>query len=86
MCRALGSCLVLILADVGTIEGLLFNGENGLFFDRGDWQELAGHICTLLEDDTLYLKLRDNALQVREQYSFDAATGVGDGWFKQLNG
>jgi glycosyltransferase involved in cell wall biosynthesis len=84
--EAMCNGVVPVSTAVGTIEDLLVSGENGLLFEQGDWRALAEHICALLEDEAMYLRLRVRALEAREVYSFEAATAVWDAWFRQIDG
>ncbi len=81
-----GMCcgLVPVSTPVGTVEDLIIHGENGLLFPLDDHQALAACISSLLEDEETYLRMRSEALKVRQSHSFAAATAVWDQWFEQL--
>jgi len=43
-------------------------GQGGLFFEPGNWKDLADKIKTLLKDEKLYKKLRKEGLKQSEKY------------------
>ncbi len=73
--------LVPVSTPVGTIPDLVVDGENGLLFPRGDAEALADCVNRLLDEQGLYEKLRAKALELRNRFSYDAATAVWDKWF-----
>ena len=82
-----GMCsgLVPVTTPAGTIEDLITDGGNGLLFAQGDVDSMADSICRLLDDPALYNRLRANALQLRDDYGFAAATAVWDSWLNSLD-
>jgi glycosyltransferase involved in cell wall biosynthesis len=82
--EGMSSGLVPVSTPVGTIEDLIVDDENGLFFFPDDAEGLADCICRLMDDPDLYNRLRDNVLQLRDDYAFAAATAVWDSWLSKL--
>ncbi len=85
MIEGMCSGLVPVTTPVGTIEDLITDGENGLLFNQGDVDGMTDSICRLLDDPALYNRLRANALQLRDDYGFAAATAVWDSWLNSLD-
>jgi glycosyltransferase involved in cell wall biosynthesis len=81
----MASGLVPISTPVGAIQDLIVHGKNGLLFPQDDHQALARCITSLLKDDERYLRMRSEALEVRQTHSFATATAVWDRWFKTLD-
>lgn len=52
-----------IASRVAGIPELVRDGENGLLFTPSDWTELAGHIRSLAEDDSLRKRLAAGGLE-----------------------
>ncbi|MGC8621630.1 MAG: glycosyltransferase family 4 protein [Caldisphaera sp.] len=49
------------------------NMENGLYYEVGDYREMAEKIRILLENDDIYYKLKANALTEARKYTWDKA-------------
>jgi len=77
--------LVPVCTPVGTIPDFVQDGENGLLFPAGDAPALATCIERLLDDRTLYLRLRERLLEMREAFSYDRATAIWDPWVRTLS-
>ena len=82
--EALSSGVVPISTPVGTIPDLIQNGVNGLLVPTGDADALAKAMARLVEDRQLYERLRQNALAMRNKYSYETATTVWDTWLRSL--
>ena len=59
--EALKSGVPVVATDTGGIKELVSEGVNGYIVPRGDIQEMSRHICDLLRDDDLRLRLAGNA-------------------------
>jgi L-malate glycosyltransferase len=68
--------LPVIASDVGGLPEMVDHGEVGLIFPNGNYEVLASHIVTLLEDDNYRRTLGANARQWGMKYwSMDAMVG-----------
>lgn len=72
--------IVPVCTPVGTIPDYVKHGETGMMFPVGDHKALANCILTLLIDADLYACIRSNVLTIREQFSYEKATAVWDGF------
>jgi glycosyltransferase involved in cell wall biosynthesis len=68
--ESLASGTPVVTGDVGDRSAQLSRG-GGLVVPAGDPAALANALVTILRDDTLYARLRQEALDVREQYYWD---------------
>ncbi len=64
---------------VGTITGaskeIFADGENALIYKAGDSESLALGVKRLIEDETLYKKIQNNAIEiVKEKFNIEAMT------------
>jgi glycosyltransferase involved in cell wall biosynthesis len=64
------ACGVPVVASTGVPEGAVRDGFNGLRFPFGDRHALAARIVQLLEDETLYSRLSQNARTNAESFSW----------------
>ncbi len=51
-----------IAANAGGLPELIRDGENGLLFNNGDTDEAVGKILSLLQNQDLYNKMRQKAI------------------------
>jgi len=77
--------LVPVSTPVGTITEHIKDGVNGLLFPCGDIDAMAKCITQLLDDKELYDRLREKALMLREEFSYDTAMTIWDDWFKEIS-
>ena len=82
--EAMSTGLVPISTAVGSVPEFITDGENGLLYPPGDEQALADRMNRVLEEPALYERLRAGALEMRERFSFEAATRIWDGWLSGL--
>ena len=73
--EALGLGVPVIAPCVAGIPELVEHGKTGLLFSPGNWDELADHILTLLEDPGLRTRLASLG-RARVEASFDVARAV----------
>ena len=68
--EAMACGLAVITTQVGGIKDFIRHNENGLLVNVGSFKQLYNFIETLIEDDTLAIKIGQNAiLTVKEKYS-----------------
>jgi glycosyltransferase involved in cell wall biosynthesis len=81
-----GCCsgLVPVTTPVGTILDHVRDGVNGLIVPVGEVKTMSLAMRRLIEDEALYLRLRTEALKLREVFSFEAATRVWAPWLETL--
>ena len=61
-----------VASRVGGIPELVTDGQDGLLFQPGDVEGLAGHLRTLLNDPALYDRMSQSALRsMRERFSIN---------------
>ena len=73
-----------IATPVASIPEILEDRMNCLLFPIGDHAALADRITRILDDDDLANSLRLNALRLRDNFSYDAATNVWTPWLESL--
>jgi glycosyltransferase involved in cell wall biosynthesis len=64
------ACGVPVIASTGVPEGAVRDGFNGLRYQFGDIQALAGQIVRLLGDAALYASLSDNAMKNAKRFAW----------------
>jgi len=69
--EAMASGLPVIAVNEGGIRENLHSNYNGFAVNRGDSKEMARQVTTLINDPTLYSRLRENALHYAESKSWD---------------
>lgn len=61
----------IIASNVGAIPEIIQNGENGLLVVRGNSAHLADAIMRALTNQTLRIKLQNNAPRIADKFSFE---------------
>jgi glycosyltransferase involved in cell wall biosynthesis len=70
--EAMACGLPVVCTDVGGLSDLVRHGENGFLFKPGEVRELALHIATLLNDDSLRQRIgQNNATKIKHDYSVE---------------
>jgi glycosyltransferase involved in cell wall biosynthesis len=64
------ACGVPVIASTGVPEGAVKDGLNGLRYPFGNIKALGDSIVRLLQDDDLYSRLSENALEYAERFSW----------------
>jgi len=77
--------LVPVCTPVGAIPHMIDHDENGLIFPSGDSPALAQSINRLLEDEYLYLRLRQNSLNRRSDFAYENAVALWNPWLNSLS-
>lgn len=72
--EAMACGAVPIAPRVGNIEDVVRDGENGLLLEANDGATVAGAMGRLLLNSDLHAELANNVTEVREAYSYAAAT------------
>ena len=67
--EAFASNVPVVATNVGGIPEVVFNGENGLLAESGDWEQIAAHLNVLLCDPPWATMIARNA-RVRFEEEF----------------
>jgi len=78
------SGLVPVSTPVGTITEHIIDRVNGLLFPCGDTDAMAGCITQLIDDKGFYEQLREKALLLRNEFSYEEASVVWNKWLTEL--
>ena len=71
--EAMGYGLPIVSTNVGGISKVVHNGENGYYFNPGDYENFGEVICELLVDSDKYLDMSKKSFQiVYESYSLES--------------
>lgn len=86
MLEAMACGAIPIVTDVGGVASVVKDGENGYLIPYPtDINVVAERIIRILNDDTLAQHLQQNALAVRQQYSYEAVAAWWQPIFERLN-
>lgn len=72
--EAMATGVAAVVPQVGNVLDVAVDGQNAIVVDRPDPEKLAAALDRLHQDEALRERLVSNAVEVRDRYSFDAAT------------
>ncbi len=82
--EAMASGVVPVSTNVGAIENVIQDEENGLLVDRGNVDMLVEKLDNLLSNPQFYKTLRENLLKQREDLGYSHAQEVWGDWLTSL--
>ena len=82
--EAMASGCVMVASDVGGLPEVVRDGVCGLLHRTEDVADMAAKICSLIGDEPLYTKLRNQSLREVEKYSFERYAGLMNDLYNRL--
>lgn len=85
MLEAMAMGLVPVVTAVGGVPSVIREGENGFMVENpADPAQMAAKILRLLKDDNTYQQMRQNALAIRAEHTYEAVSGAWTPIFEAL--
>ena len=76
--------LVPVTTLAGSEDDHIVDNQNGLYFEIGNYRQLAKKIEMLIDDKNEFLRIRDNVLKYRSHFSMDNAITVCDNTLENI--